>query len=89
MSVWDIDFYNIIDFYNNSGWNGQCVQESTITYVIGVFLCIGGILSYLPQYIALINSKEEPVISELSLLLLNIGSASLGNNILIRYSEKK
>jgi uncharacterized protein with PQ loop repeat len=64
-------------------WDGQCTQESTITYVIGVFLCIGGIVSYLPQYLALLNSKEEPVISELSLLFLNIGSASLACNSLI------
>lgn len=45
-------------------WNGTCTEESIITYVVGVFLCVGGILSYLPQYIALINSKQEPMISE-------------------------
>jgi len=75
--------YDYITEYYKLGWDGQCIQESTVTYVIGVFLCIGGIVSYLPQYVALLNSKEEPVISELSLLFLNIGSASLGKKIII------
>ena len=64
-----------------SDWT--CEADSTITYVLGVLLCIGGILSYLPQYIALIKSKKGQGVSELSLFILNVGSLCLACNSLI------
>ena len=60
-----------------------CDSEKTITYILGIFLCIGGAVSYLPQYIALIKSKQAKGISELSLLILNIGALCLACNSLI------
>ena len=70
-------------FHNQTGTIWTCQAESSLTYVLGVLLCIGGILSYFPQYIALMKSKQKPVVSELSLLFLNIGSACLACNSLI------
>jgi uncharacterized protein with PQ loop repeat len=60
-----------------------CEEESIITYTIGVLLCIGGILSYLPQYMTLIKSRQAKGISELSLFILNVGSFFLACNSLI------
>ena len=64
-------------------YDGTCESESIITYTIGVLLCVGGILSYLPQYITLINSKKAKGISESSLFILNVGSFFLACNSLI------
>ena len=64
-------------------YDWTCENDSIITYTIGVLLCIGGVLSYLPQYITLINSKKAKGISESSLFILNVGSFFLACNSLI------
>ena len=64
-------------------YDWTCENESIITYTIGVLLCVGGMLSYLPQYITLINSKKAKGISESSLFILNVGSFFLACNSLI------
>ena len=74
------DIYNT---YNTTTSQWTCQLESPVTYALGIFLCIGGMVSYFPQYIALLRSKQEVAVSELSLLFLNIGSACLACNSLI------
>jgi uncharacterized protein with PQ loop repeat len=65
-------------------WLGYvCQGEPVFSYVLGILLCIGGMISYFPQYYNLIKTKQHQGISEFSLLLLNIGSASLAANSFI------
>ena len=61
----------------------SCIVEPTYVYVLGILLCIGAISSYLPQYYALIKTKQAKGISELSLFILNIGSFCLAVNSVI------
>lgn len=66
----------------------DCIIEPIYIYVLGILLCIGGILSYLPQYYALVKSKQAKGISELSLFILNIGSACLAvNSVILNWSK--
>lgn len=60
-----------------------CEHTSIPITILGYLLCIGGVVSYIPQYINLITTKQHKGISELSLLLLNAGCASLAANALI------
>lgn len=60
-----------------------CDHTPIATTILGYLLCIGGVISYAPQYFNLITTKQHKGISELSLLLLNAGSASLAANALI------
>jgi len=65
-------------------WFGySCQEEPVFTYVLGIILCIGGMVSYFPQYYCLVKTRQNKGISELSLLLLNIGSACLAANSFI------
>jgi len=61
----------------------DCTPQPIYTYILGIFLCIGGIVSYIPQYYYLIKTKQHKGISEFSLFLLNIGSFFLFGNSLI------
>lgn len=61
----------------------NCEPASVVNYVLGTILCVGGTVSYIPQYISLIRSGQPTGISELSLLLLNVGSACLAANSFI------
>ena len=61
----------------------SCNYQPIYNYILGVVLCIGGIISYAPQYYAIIKTKQSKGISELSLLLLNIGSFCLTTNSFI------
>lgn len=69
------------DEWNYGGYT--CQGEPLFSYILGIVLCIGGTISYLPQYYSLIKTKQHKGISELSLLLLNIGSACLAANSFI------
>lgn len=60
-----------------------CNIQPIYTYVLGILLCIGGTITYFPQYYSLIKSKHSKGISELSLFILNIGSACLAANSFI------
>lgn len=61
----------------------SCTAEPIYSYVLGIFLCIGGSISYIPQYLSLIKSKQHKGISELSLFILCTGSAALAANSFI------
>lgn len=60
-----------------------CTPEPIYNYVLGIALCLGGLISYVPQYYSLIKYKTTKGISELSLLVLNLSSAFLAVNALI------
>ena len=60
-----------------------CTVEPVYSYVLGILLCVGGMISYFPQYYSLIKTKQHKGISELSLFILNIGSACLAANSFI------
>lgn len=68
----------IVDFSSYT-----CTVEPVYSYVLGVLLCIGGMVSYFPQYYSLIKNKQHKGISELSLFILNIGCACLSVNAFI------
>ena len=61
----------------------NCTAEPLYSYILGICLCVAGVCSYLPQYYSLIKSGATTGISEMSLLILNIGSATLAANSLI------
>ncbi|ARF09971.1 PQ loop repeat protein [Indivirus ILV1] len=61
----------------------DCQSEPIYSYILGICLCITGILSYLPQYYSLIKSGQTTGISEISLLILNVGGATLAANSFI------
>ena len=61
----------------------NCQSEPFYSYILGICLCIAGIVSYVPQYYSLIKSGETKGISEISLLILNIGAATLSANSFI------
>lgn len=61
----------------------NCQSEPLYSYILGLCLCVAGVLSYLPQYYSLIKSGQTDGISEISLLILNIGSATLFANSFI------
>ena len=63
-------------------WN-KCITLPVTSYVLGILLCIAGVISYFPQYYSLIKSKQSAGVSESSLLLLNISSACLSINAII------
>ena len=66
----------------------SCIVEPIYVYVLGISLCVGGIISYLPQYYALIKTKQAKGISELSLFILNIGSVCLAiNSVILNWSK--
>ena len=60
-----------------------CKGPPTTELVLGIALCVAGTLSYFPQYYSLIKSRQSKGISELSLFILNLGSACLLANIVI------
>ena len=61
----------------------ECTVQPVYTYVLGILLCLGSIISYIPQYYSLIKTKQHKGISELSLFILNVGSACLAANTFI------
>ena len=61
----------------------ECVVGNISAYVVGTILCVGGLLSYIPQYYNLIKTKQHKGVSELSLYFLNLSGASLTLNSLI------
>ena len=61
----------------------SCSVNPVYAYVLGILLCLGGMISYFPQYYALIKSKQHKGISELSLFILNVGSACLAYNAFV------
>lgn len=67
---------------------GVCTIAPVYSYVLGILLCIGGMISYFPQYYSLIKTKQHKGISEISLFILNIGSACLTSNAFILNWDK-
>jgi uncharacterized protein with PQ loop repeat len=64
----------------------SCDAEPLYAYILGLSLCIAGVVSYVPQYYSLIQSKQTTGISEFSLLILNIGCATLtANSFILNY----
>ena len=61
----------------------QCSTVPIYSYVLAMLLCVGGILSYIPQYYSLVKYRHQDGVSILSILVLNIGSTSLAVNALI------
>lgn len=72
---------NMFDWFDHH--ENICHTQPVYSYVLGILLCIGGMVSYFPQYYSLIKSKQHRGISELSLFILNIGSACLSANAFI------
>lgn len=66
----------------------SCTIQPTYKYVLGILLCLGGMISYFPQYYSLIKSKQKEGISEISLFVLNIGSVCLTFNAFILNWDK-
>lgn len=55
--------------------------------ILGILLCLAGMCSYFPQYYSLIKSKQTVGVSELSLFILNVGSACLvANSVILNWS---
>ena len=69
------------DLFNS--YTKQCTEVPIYSYVLAMILCIGGILSYIPQYYSLIKHRDKDGVSIMSMLLLNVGSTSLAVNALI------
>ncbi len=66
----------------------NCQPEPLYSYILGLCLCVAGIFSYLPQYYSLVKSGQTDNISEISLLILNIGSATLfANSFILNFSK--
>ncbi len=61
----------------------SCETEPIFGYILGISVCIGIVVSYIPQYYSLIKSKQTKGISEYSLLLLNLSSLFLTANSFI------
>jgi uncharacterized protein with PQ loop repeat len=63
----------------------SCVVDPVIDYILGIVLCVAGMISYLPQYHSLITSttEESREISEKSFFILNVGNACLAANSII------
>jgi len=71
-------------FYNRY----ECIHQPAYAYVLGVALCLGGIISYIPQYYSLIKSGSHKGLSEFSLLFLNVGAACLAaNSFILNYAR--
>lgn len=60
----------------------MCDQKPIIDYILGSGLCLA-VISYIPQYISLIKSKQHKGVSELSLFILNVGGACQAANTII------
>ncbi len=60
-----------------------CDPESLIGSILGIVLCIGGTVTYIPQLYSIIKAKTIKGINELSLILLNIGGCCLALNSII------
>jgi len=63
----------------------MCDQKPVVDYVLGSALCLA-VVSYIPQYISLIKSKQHKGVSELSLFILNVsGACSSANAIILNW----
>ncbi len=64
----------------------SCESEPNSNIILGVLLCIGGIVSYIPQIYSLVKTKQSKGISEMSLLILCVGSSMLtGNTVILNW----
>ena len=61
----------------------SCAAEPIYSYALGIFLCIGGTISYIPQVYNIIKEKNHKGISEMTLFLLSSGAAALAANSFI------
>ena len=77
----------MFEFLRNLVFNSyRCSYEPIYGYILGILLCVGGIISYIPQYRSLIRKGNSEGINEFSLLLLNISSAFLAiNSFVLNY----
>jgi len=65
-----------------------CSVEPIFNYILGVLLCLGGIASYIPQYLSIMKNKQAKGISELSLFILNMSAAFLtANSFILNYDK--
>ncbi|GAF98614.1 unnamed protein product, partial [marine sediment metagenome] len=58
-------------------------QISKAGIAIGIILCLGGIASYIPQFYTIFKLREVNGISEMSILILNLGFLCLTMNSVI------
>ena len=64
-----------------------CNIQPVYNYILGIALCIGGMVTYIPQYISILKHKNINGISELSLFILNLSSTLLTlNSIILNWS---
>lgn len=63
--------------------NGTCPQIPAVVVAVAISLCIGGLVSYIPQHVALIKAGSAEGISEKSLFVLATSQAALVLNSLI------
>lgn len=73
----------LADLYKHYGSYYECNVQPIYSYILGILLCIGGMVSYIPQYYYLIKTKNHKGISDKSLFFLNMGSFCLFSNALI------
>lgn len=66
-----------------------CAAEPIAVYILGAILCLG-FVSYLPQYYEILKRKNIDGLSEPSLLILNLSTATLaGNSLILNYGKFK
>lgn len=65
-----------------------CQTPPILELTLGIALCLAGMCSYFPQYYSLIKSRQAVGISELSLFILNVGSACLvANSVILNWGK--
>ena len=60
-----------------------CEFTSILKLIVGILLCIGATVSYIPQFYVIFKSKTVDGLSEPSIVLLNIGNFCLTLNSII------
>ena len=64
-------------------WIAACDTPSVGAAVAMLLICLGGMVSYIPQYISMIRARSGDGVSEKSLFALNLSGASVALNALI------
>lgn len=71
-----------------TGATSACTIDSIIGYIVGPLLCLGSIVSYIPQCYIIVKGKTIEGINETSLVILNIGNFCLSlNSIILNWNK--
>lgn len=77
-SVWSLTHIAIV-----YATTTECTIDSVLGYIVGPLLCIGSIVSYVPQCYIIVKTKTIKGINEFSIILLGVGNFCLTLNSLI------